>query len=65
MCDVAFNTALKLLPENGRACAKYQNYVFRNVLCRRIQRDEFWSFCYAKTSSPKKVPHLMACPNPK
>ncbi|MBI3662062.1 MAG: IS1 family transposase [Acidobacteria bacterium] len=53
MCDVAFNTVLKLLPEIGRACAEYQQRVFRNLTCKRIQCDEIWSFCYAKA---KNVP---------
>lgn len=48
MCDVAFNTVLKLLPEIGKACADYQDRVFRNLPCKRIQCDEIWSFCYAK-----------------
>ena len=53
MCDVAFNTVLKLLPEVGRACAEYQRRVLRNLPCERIQCDEIWSFCYAKQ---KNVP---------
>ena len=53
MCDVAFNTVLKLLPEIGRACADYQDRVLRNLKCKRIQCDEIWSFCYAKE---KNVP---------
>ncbi len=48
MCDVAFNTVLKLLPEIDEACAKFQDKVFRNLPCKRIQCDEIWSFCYAK-----------------
>lgn len=48
MCDVAFNTVLKLLPEIGEACAKYQDKVLRNLPCKKIQCDEIWSFCYAK-----------------
>jgi IS1 family transposase len=48
MCDVAFNTVLKLLPEIGRACADYQDKAMRNLPCKRIQCDEIWSFCYAK-----------------
>lgn len=48
MCDVAFNTVLKLLPEIGKACADYQDVAFRNLPCKRIQCDEIWSFCYAK-----------------
>lgn len=53
MCDVAFNTVLKLLPEIGQACLDYQDKVFRNLNCKRIQCDEIWSFCYAKE---KNVP---------
>ncbi len=48
MCDVAFNTVLKLLPEIGKACVDYQDRVFHNLPCKRIQCDEIWSFCYAK-----------------
>jgi IS1 family transposase len=53
MCDVAFNTVLKLLPEIGQACAEYQDKALRNLTCKRIQCDEIWSFCYAKE---KNVP---------
>lgn len=53
MCDVAFNTVLKLLPEIGRACADYQDRALRNLKSKRIQCDEIWSFCYAKE---KNVP---------
>jgi hypothetical protein len=53
MCDVAFNTVLKLLPEIGAACLEYQDKVFRDLPCKRIQCDEIWSFCYAKE---KNVP---------
>jgi IS1 family transposase len=53
MCDVAFNTVLKLVPEIGQACEDYQRRVFVNLPCKRIQCDEIWSFCYAKE---KNVP---------
>ena len=53
MCNVAFNTVLKLVPEIGAACAEYQNRVCRNLTSKRIQCDEIWSFCYAKS---KNVP---------
>jgi IS1 family transposase len=48
MCDVAFNTVLKMLPEIGHACDEYQDKTLRNLKCKRIQADECWSFCYAK-----------------
>lgn len=53
ICDVAFNTVLKFVPEIGKACAEYQSRVFRNLTCKRIQCDEIWSFCYSKQ---KNVP---------
>jgi len=56
MCDVAFNTVLKFLPEIGKACQDYQNKTLRNLTSKRIQCDEIWSFCYAKE---KNVPEEM------
>jgi IS1 family transposase len=53
ICDVAFNTVLKFVPEIGKACAEYQDKTLRNLRCTRIQCDEIWSFCYAKA---KNVP---------
>jgi IS1 family transposase len=51
MCDVAFNTVLKLVPEIGRVCAEFQDKAFRNLTCKRIECDEIWSFCYAKAKN--------------
>lgn len=48
MTGVAKNTVLKLLADLGTACANYQDEVFRNLKCKRLQCDEIWSFCYAK-----------------
>jgi IS1 family transposase len=56
MTGVAFNTVLKLLPDIGRACSAYQDKVFRNLNCKRVQCDEIWNFCYAKD---KNVPEAM------
>jgi IS1 family transposase len=53
ICDVAFNTVLKFVPEIGKACAEYQDKAFRNLQCKHIQCDEIWSFCYSKE---KNVP---------
>lgn len=50
---VAKNTIAKLGLELGHACAKYQDKVFRDLPCKKIQCDEIWSFCYAKE---KNVP---------
>ena len=48
LTGVAINTVIKLLCDAGRACSAYQDKVFRNLKCRRIQCDEIWSFVYAK-----------------
>ena len=53
MTGVAKNTIVKLLAEVGTACAEYQDRVFRNLPCKRIQCDEIWNFVYAKD---KNVP---------
>ena len=35
MCEVVFNTVLKLLPEMGQGCEAYQRRVLVNLNCRR------------------------------
>jgi IS1 family transposase len=58
MCDVAFNTVLKLLPLIGAACLEYQDKALRNLTSKRIQCDEIWSFVGSKeknTSAEKKA----------
>jgi IS1 family transposase len=50
---VAKNTITKLLVDLGHACKEYQDKVFCDLPCQRIQCDEVWSFCYAKQ---KNVP---------
>jgi IS1 family transposase len=49
----AVNTVMKLLREVGTACLDYQNSVMTNLLCKKIQCDEIWSFVYSKA---KNVP---------
>lgn len=53
MTDAAKGTVLKLLADVGRVCADYQDKVFHDLPCKKIQCDEIWSFCYAKQ---KNVP---------
>lgn len=50
----AKNTITKLGLELGAACRDYQDKVFRNLTCKRIQCDEIWSFCYAKEKNVPK-----------
>jgi IS1 family transposase len=54
ICDVAFNTVLKFIPQIGKVCFDYQDQAFRNLKCKRIQCDEIWSFCYAKEKNVPK-----------
>jgi IS1 family transposase len=57
MTGIARNTVDKLLGDLGRVCSIYQDKVFRNLTCKRIQCDEIWSFVGAKeknTTSEKK-----------
>ena len=49
----------KLLVDAGQAAAWYQDRVLRNLICKRIQVDEIWSFVYAKQKNvarTKKAP---------
>ncbi len=54
ICDVAFNTVLKFVPEIGQACFEYQDKAFHDLKCKHIQCDEIWSFCYAKEKNVPK-----------
>jgi len=53
MTGVSKNTVVKLLADVGNACAIYQDKVFRNLTCKRIECDEIWSFVHAKESHLK------------
>jgi IS1 family transposase len=48
MTGVSKNAVTKLLEDVGNACAIYQDKVFRDLTCKRIECDEIWSFVYAK-----------------
>jgi IS1 family transposase len=53
MTGCSINTVTKLLVDVGKACVEYQDKVFQNLTCKRIQCDEIWNFCYCKE---KNVP---------
>ncbi len=53
LTDVAINSVMKLLIDAGTACSEYQDKVFRNLSCKRVQCDEIWSFVGCKE---KNVP---------
>jgi IS1 family transposase len=49
----------RLMVEAGQAAAWYQDRVFQNLTCKRVQVDEIWAFVYAKQKSvtlAKKAP---------
>lgn len=48
IADCSLTTVTKLLIETGTKCQTYQDKVFQNLNCKRIQIDEIWSFVYAK-----------------
>lgn len=53
MTGAALNTVTRLLVAAGRASADYQDAVLRDLLCKRLQLDEIWAFCYAKARNVK------------
>lgn len=51
LANVNVNTVMSFLVEVGMATAAYQDAAMRNLSCKRIQVDELWSFCYAKSKN--------------
>src|SRR5215207_1955038 len=49
-------TVTKLVVDAGQACAWYQDRVFHNLNCKRVQVDEIWCFvgAKAKNADPEK-----------
>jgi IS1 family transposase/DNA-binding CsgD family transcriptional regulator len=48
IADCSINTVTKLLVDIGTACQKYHDENVRNLISKKIQCDEIWSFVYAK-----------------
>ena len=48
MTGAAKKTVMRVLVEVGEVCADYQDRVFRNLRCKRLQLDEMWSWIYCK-----------------
>src|SRR5258708_25085635 len=59
MTGASKNTVIKLVIDAGKAASRYQDRVFRNLTCKRLQVDEIWNFVYAKQ---KNVPTAKAAP---
>ncbi len=56
---ISINTVTKLLVDAGIACERIHDKRVRDVDAHRVQCDEIWSFCYAKS---KNVGHAEAAP---
>jgi hypothetical protein len=44
MTGVSKKTVMRLLIEAGAVASEYQDLMFRNLTCKRIQVDEMWAF---------------------
>lgn len=49
--DVSINTVTKLLEDAGETCLALHDELVRDVPAARVQCDEIWSFCYAKSKN--------------
>jgi IS1 family transposase len=59
LTGVSKKAVSRLMVDTGQAAAWYQDRVFRNLTCKRIQVDEIWAFVYAKqknVATAKKAP---------
>src|ERR1700682_6209649 len=57
MTSVDKDTVLRLLVEIGEFCSIYQYHALRNLPCKRIECDEIWAFCGAKSKNAKQTGH--------
>lgn len=61
MTGVSKKTVMRLLVEAGSVAASYQDQIFRNLNCKRLELDELWAFIAAKQ---KDATPEMAAKNP-
>jgi IS1 family transposase len=61
LTGVSKPTVLRLLVEAGAVASKLQDYMFRNLTCKRVQVDEMWAFIGAKQ---KNVTPAILAKNP-
>jgi IS1 family transposase len=59
LTGVSKKAVSRLMVDAGQAAAWYQDRVFRNLTCKRVQVDEIWAFVYAKQ---KNVPLAKKAP---
>jgi IS1 family transposase len=48
MTGISKKAVMRLIVEAGNVAAKFQDALFRNLSCRRVQVDELWGFIYCK-----------------
>jgi IS1 family transposase len=48
MTGAAKKTVMRAVVEIGAVCEDYQDKVFQNLKCKRLQLDEMWSWIYCK-----------------
>src|SRR5437870_6915982 len=58
LTGISKTTIQKLVADAGKAAAWYQDRVFHNLECKRLQVDELWGFVGAKAKNAK--PELKA-----
>lgn len=51
MTGASMCAVMKFVADVGRVCADYQDLIFVNLKCKRIQCDEIWSFVGAKAKN--------------
>jgi IS1 family transposase len=55
LTGVSKTTILKLVEDAGAAAAWYQDRVFQNLTCKRLQVDEVWGFTHCKQKNVAKA----------
>ncbi len=55
VAKVSINTVSRLLVDAGNACAKYHDEHVKDVVSKRVQCDEIWSFLYAKERTAREL----------
>src|SRR2546423_3374828 len=59
LTGVSKKAVTRLLVDVGQAASWYQDRVFRNLTCKRVQVDEIWAFVHCKQKTvacAKKAP---------
>jgi hypothetical protein len=55
LMGISKTIVMKLVVDAGRACADYQDRVFRSLRCTKVQVDELWTCTHCKQANLKKA----------